>query len=161
MFALIAVAGCGSSSGDAKFGKVAEDGLAAIKHWCGNGKFELQSKLDTTSAKSARENPNLLVYRCWNNGAPEPELGWVAIDSKTNELLELTLELHPSTADALIERVLVPALSERQMKGLSEVKASVAAGKDGAWRSGNTFIGINRNAGSGEGTHLVIARHKD
>jgi len=132
-----ALSACGSHASD-HVGTVSNAAQEAWKDWCAKGRLEMETSEEGLPPDSpARANQNLLVMHCYRTGEevdPMNEDGSLSFDSKTEQLIDLFVELRASTAPALLERVLVPSLDAEQQRALADLEAWARANQRGQHR---------------------------
>jgi len=166
MTVVVVAAACSSCSKErVEFGAITDDGISAVNDWCGE-RIEHRSTffhrtptqdpatvadLERKEAEwSILRNKKLLGLSCfgevWRNAN-------LVFDATSKQLIELHITADVSQFDAMIDRVLVPALREPQRRGLADLRVWAKTAKNGTsktWRQPGSAMGATYFAPKGD-----------
>lgn len=141
------------------FGAVTDEGRDALKSWCGPT-FEIASD-DPNAAESVRKHPDVLFLEC----SGEDRYGTVAIDARTNQLLDAVLDSDLSSFDGLVDKLLVPTLTADRKQAFDELRRFVRSkhepGASREWSEGGAFIKLVFNGLTPEGIGVAFSQPHD
>ena len=141
LFAIGLLTSCGSDN--VRFGHVTDDAKQAMHDWC-KQRLEMESHMETVDGKHPLfESPSLLIMHCWNSGSGEQ--GWLAFDSVSGDLINVTLDLSSSDFDRIVSRTVLPSLDAEQKTAYDGLRAALGSATGTvtkSWKKGSAYMDV-------------------